>query len=133
MLNFKIDNEVKQLLDSYTNYSNEVGGAVFGTIDKVIHVKAISFKHGKRYRIDFTNGDRQLFCAPKGLILLGTWHSHPFQVEPFPSSVDINQWKKWSSEYIHLIVGTGYFKIFKTKTLFLCKKKIEEVYFEERL
>lgn len=136
MLSFKIDNEVKQLLNSYTNFPYEVGGAVFGTIEtrgKVVHVKAISFKHGEKYRINFTNKDKQLFCAPNGLILLGTWHSHPFQVEPFPSSIDTRQWRKWSSEYIHIIVGTGYFKIFKNKISFLCKKKLEEVYFEKRL
>lgn len=134
MLTFEITNEVGELIQIYSSFKHEVGGILFGQKHKrCIEIKALSFKHGEKYRIDFTDKDRRLFSAPKGMVIIGTWHTHPFQLEPFASSIDTSQWKKWDSEYLHMVIGEKYIKIYRITKSFLISKRIEEVYFEKRV
>ncbi|MDN6545730.1 MAG: Mov34/MPN/PAD-1 family protein [Enterococcaceae bacterium] len=127
-------NEVHELVNIYSSFDHEVGGILFGKKDGgVIKIQALSFKHGGKYRIDFTDKDCRIFSPPKGMVILGTWHTHPFQKEPFSSSIDTAQWKKWNNDYVHMVVGEKYSKIYEVKKSFPTSKKIEEVYFEKRI
>lgn len=134
MLTFEILDEVRELIKIYSSFDHEVGGILFGKKDgRYTKIQALSFKHGEKYRIDFTDKDNRMFSPPKDMIILGTWHTHPFQKEPFASSIDIAQWKKWNKDYIHMVVGEKYNKIYKVKKSFPTLKKLEEVYFEKRI
>lgn len=134
MLIFKIANEVWELIQTYIPFKHEVGGILFGQKDGCgIEIKALSFKHGEKYRIEFTTKDKKIFSVPKDMIIIGTWHTHPFQMEPFASNIDTAQWKKWDNDYVHMVIGEKYIKIYKVKKSFLISKKIEVVYFEKRI
>ncbi len=105
-LKIEISSSVEQSLYRYIKFPNEVGGGLFGIKEeKCIQIKAISMKQGEEARITFYDTDSRLFSPPEGLILLGTWHSHPFQDNPIPSIIDLTQWKIWQSEFLHLIIG----------------------------
>lgn len=111
---FKINAAVMELIDVYSLFHHEVGGILFGEENTdYIDVKSLSFKHGEKYKIDFTNEDRKLFSGPEGMSILGTWHTHPFQSEPFASNIDITQWKKWNKKYYHMVVGEKKLKFIK--------------------
>lgn len=134
MLTFEITKEVWELIQIYSSFSHEVGGILFGKKNGFhTEIKALSFKHGEKYRIDFTSNDNRLFSLPKNMIIIGTWHTHPFQMVPFASNIDTTQWVKWDNNYVHMVIGEKYIKIYKVKKMFLISKKVEEIYFEKRI
>lgn len=103
---YNFSKEFIELIALYRDFPHEVGGAIFGkTINSTVEIVATSFKHGSTLRICFDSNDRNLFYPPAGLTVIGTWHTHPHQSTPKPSSIDLNQWNEWEQSLIHLIVA----------------------------
>lgn len=112
----KISNNFKTMLKIYFNNKYEVGGIIFAKKDLFnIYLETLSFKKGFPISINFCSEDIQLFETPKKHIIIGTWHTHPFQEKVQPSSIDLKQWKKWKKGFIHLIYNGKQIKIYTEK------------------
>ncbi|EAE6208693.1 Mov34/MPN/PAD-1 family protein [Listeria innocua] len=110
---FELESNVLDSFIDYSQYPNEVGGALFGIRNKRTYkIMVISIKQGERFRITFDEQDTRLFFPPENLILLGTWHTHPFQKIPDPSIIDYYQWKRWRRDLIHIILGETVYSIY---------------------
>lgn len=121
---YRFSNELIELITLYSDFPHEVGGAIFGkTTDSTVEIVAASFKHGNKLRICFDPGDGNLFYPPTGLTVIGTWHTHPHQSTPRPSSIDLNQWNEWEQYLIHLIVTNKKITIYSSSG-----KQLKEVH-----
>ena len=89
-----------------------------------IYLETLSFKKGFPISISFNEEDIQLFEVPKGNIIMGTWHTHPFQEKVQASNIDFYQWKKWNKKYIHLIFNGKEIKIYTSKGEVIYNAKI---------
>lgn len=112
----KLSQDLKSLLKIYFKNEYEVGGIIFAK-NHICHIKleTLSFKRGAPLSISFNDEDRNLFEIPKDNIIVGTWHTHPFQREIQPSSIDFKQWKRWKKDFIHLIYNGEKIKIYTSK------------------
>lgn len=110
----KISNDFKKMLKIHFNNTYEVGGIIFGkkNIFNIYFLETLSFKRGFTSSITFNSKDLQLFEIPNEYIIIGTWHTHPFQVEIQPSDIDLKQWKKWNKDFIHLVFNGEQIKIY---------------------
>lgn len=109
----ELDKSVFESFTDYRLYPNEVGGALFGTRNRGTYkIIAISIKQGEQFRISFNEHDSRLFFPPENLILLGTWHTHPFQEVPTPSIIDYAQWRNWGRKLVHIILGESVYSIY---------------------
>ncbi len=112
-LKLRFTEDIIELIKIYNRYSYEVGGIVFGNkFFNHYFVKTMSFKKGKKIRIDFDGSDVKIYNIPNGMRILGTWHLHPMQKQASPSIIDLLQWKQWKREYIHIICTKNDFKVF---------------------
>lgn len=122
-MRIRITNETIDQLYGYFDSAEEVGGALFGIKkNQTIEIIAVSMKYGTETSITFDRNDLRLFYPPDGMELLGTWHTHPFQITPSPSFVDYNQWSIWDNKYIHLILA-------RRSGIFYGYKKFKSTYF----
>lgn len=112
----KLSKTLIKLLKIYFNKDYEVGGILFAHRKGLrIVIDTLSFKKGNPFSIDFDDKDVSLFEVPTKHVIIGTWHTHPFQQEVSPSSIDLEQWDKWKKRYIHLIYNGEEIKIFTSK------------------
>ena len=121
----KLSKDLKSLLKIYFKEQYEVGGIIFAKRYMFYTMlETISFKKGAPLSICFDNQDVSLFEIPKGNIIIGTWHTHPFQKEIQPSNIDLKQWKKWKKEFIHLIYNGNKIKLYTSKGELIYVKEI---------
>lgn len=112
----KISDNFKKMLKIHFNNDYEVGGVIFAKKDIFnIYLETLSFKKGFPISISFNDRDIQLFETPKKHIIIGTWHTHPFQENVQPSSIDLKQWRQWRKGLIHLVYNGKQIKIYTAK------------------
>jgi len=105
-LNFEISDNLLTILNNVKDFDHEVGGMIFGSKDVFkTDLRSFSIKHGLSFSIDFTLNDKQLFCPPDLLTIVGTWHLHPANNADIPSITDKKQWLLWGSDYVHIILS----------------------------
>lgn len=112
----RISDDFEKMLNIHFNNNYEVGGVIFAKRDLFnIYLETLSFKKGFPISISFNEEDIQLFEVPKGNIIMGTWHTHPFQENVQPSNIDLKQWREWRKELIHLVYNGKQIKIYTAK------------------
>ncbi len=112
-LKINIVNDVLKLFGIYYSQNYEVGGILFGErSESELNILTISFKKGSSSEIEFNMNDSSIFVSPKNLDIIGTWHSHVCQSNPMASIIDHRQWKKWGSDYIHIVTSKKQFTIY---------------------
>ena len=121
----KISKDAKRLLKIHFKQEYEVGGIIFAK-NKIFYteIETLSFKKGAPLTITFDKQDTSLFEIPRGNFIVGTWHTHPFQKEVNPSSIDLKQWKEWNNKFIHLIYNGEKLKIYTSKGGLISVEKI---------
>lgn len=123
----RISDDFEKMLKIHFNNDYEVGGVIFAKRDLFnIYLETLSFKKGFPISISFNEEDIQLFEVPKGNIIMGTWHTHPFQEKVQASNIDFYQWKKWNKKYIHLIFNGKQIKIYTSKGEVIYDAKIKK-------
>lgn len=110
-----LSQEFKRLLKIHFNSKYEVGGIIYAKRKGFqVVLNTLSFKKGVALSLSFYDDDKFLFLKPKRHFILGTWHTHPFQKEINPSSIDLSQWKKWNRRFLHLIYNGTQIKIYNS-------------------
>lgn len=121
----RISNNFKKMLKIHFNNDYEVGGVIFAKKNIYsVYLETLSFKRGFPMSISFNEEDIQLFDVPRGQVIIGTWHTHPFQESVQASSIDFKQWRKWNKKYIHLIFNGKEIKIYTSKGEVIYNAKI---------
>lgn len=113
-LKVKVEESFRSSIKNFSNMKVEYGGAIFGSkkLCNIFVLKVITSKSGEKYKIEFFDKDWPLFINPTKMLLLGTWHLHPGMNSRLPSKIDLEQWKDWDKNLIHVIANSNGFSIY---------------------